>query len=131
MMSALNSSRRVLVIEDNSDFVYLLCFALSQMGHEVESANNGTGGILKAREMKPDIVFCDIGLPGASGFEVARAIRKDPSLKDVYMIALTGYAGLCEMGLVLESGFNLHMPKPVSINDLMKIIDKAVVSPQA
>ena len=130
-MSALGSNRKVLVIEDNRDLVYLLCFALTQMGHEVGSANNGTDGIEKAREMKPDIIFCDLGLPGASGFEVARAIREDTSLKDVYMIALTGYAGLSETGLALESGFNLHMPKPVSINELIKIINKAALSPQA
>ena len=130
-MRVLGSSKKVLVIEDNTDFIHLLCFALSQMGHEVEYANNGTEGIMKARDMKPDIIFCDIGLPGASGFEVARAIREDTSLKNVYMIALTGYAGLSEIGLALDSGFNLHMPKPVSINDLMKSIDKADVSPQA
>lgn len=129
-MSALGN-RKVLVIEDNRDFVFLLCFALNQMGHEVCSANNGTDGIKKAREMKPDIIFCDIGLPGASGFEVARAIRQDTALRDVYMIALTGYANLCETGLALESGFNLHMPKPVSINDLSNIIEKAAVYTQA
>jgi CheY-like chemotaxis protein len=123
-MSTPSHSKKVLVIEDNRDFVYLLCSALNQLGYEVDSANNGADGIEKAREMKPDIIFCDIGLPGVNGFKVAQAVRDDTSLKDVYMIALTGYAGPRNMSLATESGFNVYMPKPVSFVDLQKILDK-------
>lgn len=124
-MSAACHAKRVLVIEDNRDFAFLMCSALNQLGCEVDAVNNGADGIAKAREMKPDIIFCDIGLPGANGFEVAQTIRKDASIKDTFMIALTGYAGLREIDLARESGFNIHMSKPVSIVSLKNILDQA------
>ena len=123
-MSASSNSVKVLVIEDNRDFAYLLCLALRQLGHDVDSVNNGTDGIEKAREMKPDIIFCDIGLPGLTGFEVARMIKDDASVKDAYMIALTGYASLSDKSQTLQSGFNKHLSKPVSLADLVKVLNE-------
>ncbi len=126
-MRTLGNSMKVLVIEDNRDFAYLLCLALKQMGYVVDSANNGADGIEKARKMKPDIIFCDIGLPGLTGFEVARAIKDDASVEDAYMIALTGYASFPDKSQTLESGFNKHLSKPVSLADLVKVLNEVPV----
>ena len=69
--------RRLLVIEDDSDVGEALRAALEVGGHEVEIAANGYEGIAKARLFKPDVVLCDIGLPGMDGYAVARAFRAD------------------------------------------------------
>ncbi len=74
--------RRVLVIEDNLDGARSLVTLLSLAGHEMEMAHSGTEGLERARALKPDLVLCDIGLPGLDGYGVARAIREDPALRD-------------------------------------------------
>ena len=77
--SATRGRRRVLVIEDNVDAADSLREVLLFGEHEVEVAYNGPQGIAKAREFRPDVVLCDIGLPGMDGFAVARAFRADAS----------------------------------------------------
>jgi len=82
----------VLIIEDNIDAADSLREALEFSEHEVEVAYNGPAGIAKARKYKPEVVFCDIGLPGMDGFDVARAFRADDALRGTYLVALSGYA---------------------------------------
>lgn len=108
-------SFRVLCIEDNPDFADILCSALRYFGHEVISAGNGVDGISAAKKFSPQVILCDIGLPGISGYEVAKAIRSDDSLSDVFMIALTGYAGATDTELAMDSGFDKHVSKPVDL----------------
>ncbi|HZA96830.1 MAG TPA: response regulator, partial [Burkholderiaceae bacterium] len=62
---------------------------------------------------KPHIVFCDIGLPGLDGYEVARALRGDPESADIYLVALTGYGQQEDQRRTREAGFDLHLVKPV------------------
>ena len=100
-----NMSRelKVLIIEDSKDLADLLRSMFEIMGHKAISTYNGMEGIEKAKEFMPDVIFCDIGLPGISGFDVAKKIREDPSLKDVYRVALTGYAGNNDIELAIKS----------------------------
>ena len=84
--------RRLLVIEDDPDVGEALRTALEVGGHEVEIAANGYEGIAKAHRFEPDVVLCDIGLPGMDGYAVARAFRADAALRATCLIALSGYA---------------------------------------
>lgn len=113
---------RILLIEDNRDFANILCSMLVILGHEVITAYGGIEGLEKAKEFLPDIVFCDIGLPCMDGFEVARRIRSEDKLKDVFLIALTGYAGQRDIKLSMESGFNRHLGKPMDIAILKRVL---------
>ncbi len=113
---------RILCIEDNTDFAEILCSMLEQFGHKAISARNGLDGIAKAKEFTPDVIFCDIGLPGINGYEVAKRIRSDPALAGVYMIGLTGYAGSKDIELAVNAGFNKHMSKPVDMNALNQVL---------
>ena len=97
--------QRVLVIEDNVDAAESLGDALKLDGYEVAVAFDGSQGIEKAREFGPDVVFCDIGLPGMDGYEVARAFRSDAALRGVLLAALTGYAGPEDQRRAAEAGF--------------------------
>lgn len=112
---------KILMIEDNSDLREIMHDMFEIMGHEAEVAANGIDGIHKAKEFHPDIIFCDIGLPDMEGYEVARRIRSDYMLEDIFMVALTGYTGSKEIELAIESGFDRYLSKPVGI-DVLKLL---------
>ena len=110
--------RRVLIIEDNIDAADSLREVLAFGDHVVEVAYNGPGGLARAREFKPEVVLCDIGLPGMDGFEVARALRADDALKGVFLVALSGYAFPEDLQRAQEAGFDRHLAKPPSIEKI-------------
>lgn len=111
-------SRRVLVIEDNADSAESLREALRWVGHEAEVAYSGPEGIQKARQFKPEIVLCDIGLPGMDGFEVARTMRADTELRSAHLVALTGYAQPEDRAKSKAAGFEQHLVKPPSMEKI-------------
>src|SRR6266568_7598683 len=127
------AARRVLVIEDNPDSTETLCELLSLAGHEVEIAHDGPAGVEKALSSRPHIVVCDIGLPGMSGYDVARAMRAEPSLAATLLVALTGYALPEDRRQALQAGFDHHLAKPVALEELESVLASAatgVLSPE-
>ena len=116
------ATRRVLVIEDNLDSAETLSELLSLAGHEVEIAHDGPAGVQKALASRPDIVVCDIGLPGMDGYDVARAMRAEPSLAGTLLVALTGYALPEDREQALRAGFDHHLSKPVSLEELQSVL---------
>src|SRR4051812_43202815 len=83
---------RVLVIEDHPDAAESLRLLLELAGHEVRVARTGPAGVAAARGFQPDVVLCDLGLPGGmSGYEVARALRADPDVAGARLVAVSGY----------------------------------------
>ncbi|HCF60078.1 MAG TPA: histidine kinase, partial [Myxococcales bacterium] len=117
-----NRPRRVLVIEDGADAADSLKEALALMGHEVRVAYDGRTGIVEAYAFQPDVVLCDIGLPGIDGYEVARRFRADPELQGATLIALTGYASADDRRRAAEAGFSRHIAKPPRIEELEEIV---------
>jgi PAS domain S-box-containing protein len=122
--SATKSHRRVLVIEDNLDAADSLRDVLAFGEHEIEVAYNGPDGIAKARKFRPEVVLCDIGLPGMDGYEVARTFRADATLKGAFLVALTGYALPEDLERAQAAGFARHIAKPPSLEKLEEIIDE-------
>ena len=116
------SSRRVLIIEDNVDAAESLREVLELDAHTVEVAYRGHEGVEKARSFRPEVILCDIGLPDMDGYQVARAIRADPALDGITLVALTGYAGPEDIAKAKEAGFDLHVAKPPSIERLEQIL---------
>lgn len=108
------SYHRILIIDDISDIAVTLCSLLSYLGHKVITALSGPEGIIKAKEFRPNVLLCDIGLPGMNGYEVARSFQSNNELKDVYLIALSGYAQPEDLERSRSAGFNLHLAKPVN-----------------
>jgi signal transduction histidine kinase len=117
-------SLKILMIDDNKDLAEIICELIGLLGYETESAHNGTAGIAKARELQPDVIICDIGLPGMSGYEVAKMIRKDAELEDTFLIALSGYAQSEDMEKSKEAGFDRHLAKPVSLETLKMVLNE-------
>ncbi len=115
--------RKVLIIEDNHDAANSLAEALVLSGHDVIVAYEGATGLARARELSPDAIVCDIGLPGdLDGYAVARALRAAPGTASVYLIALTGYAAPEDQRRALEAGFDLHLPKPPNLAALARFL---------
>ncbi len=111
-------SLRILVIDDIPDIVEILCSLLGYLGHETITALSGPEGIEKAKESRPEVVICDIGLPGMNGYEVAQSILSDKELKDTFLIALSGYAQPNDLERSREAGFKKHLAKPVNLDTL-------------
>ncbi len=117
------SPKRILVVEDNADAAELMMMTLELAGHEVEVANSGAEGVEKARAFQPAVVLCDIGLPGElDGYGVARALRADPDLRGIHLIALTGYGLEEDKRRAREAGFDEHLTKPISPDMLDRVI---------
>lgn len=107
---------RVLIVEDNRDAAETLAELLSLEGHEVRLAFDGATAVQAAKELPPDAVISDIGLPGElDGYSVARALRADPATAGVYLIALSGYANEDARRRSREAGFDVHLAKPADI----------------
>jgi CheY-like chemotaxis protein len=118
--------RRILVIEDNVDAACSLRLLLDAGGHRAAVAYSAAAGLAKAREFRPEIIVCDIGLPGGmDGYGFARAARQDPALKDAYLIAMTGYGQEEDRRRAREAGFDVHLVKPADPQVLERLIPNA------
>jgi two-component system CheB/CheR fusion protein len=118
---------RVLVVEDNVDAAETLREMLLLWDHDVEVVHDGRDGVARARAFHPDVVLCDIGLPGMDGYAVARALRADPSVSSAYLVAVTGYASPEDARRAVGAGFDLHLGKPVPIEVLEEVLATAPV----
>jgi CheY-like chemotaxis protein len=106
---------RILLVEDNADAAQTLGALLRLDGHEVQIEHSGPAGLAAARRLRPDVVFCDIGLPGMDGYELARALRADPGLGRPLLVAVTGYATEADQQRTAQAGFDHHFAKPVEL----------------
>ena len=120
---ALDQPFRILVIEDNKDAAESTRMLLSLIGHDVKIAHTGHAGLALGLSFRPEVILCDIGLPGGmSGYDVARAFRQEPELKSAYMIALTGYGRDEDLQQTQAAGFDLHLTKPVDFPSLRRTL---------
>jgi signal transduction histidine kinase/ActR/RegA family two-component response regulator len=122
------ASRRILVVDDSVDAADSLAKVLRVLGHVVHTAYDGQAALEAARLNAPDIVMLDIGMPRMDGFDVARRMRKDPALKDFFLVALTGYGQDEDRRQSQESGFNAHLVKPVLLDQLRAVLDNVSAS---
>jgi CheY-like chemotaxis protein len=117
--------RRVLVVEDHRDMADSLCQLLESWGHEVTVAYSGTTGIRKAIQLRPEVVLCDLGLPGQDGYGVARMLRRDPDTRAARLIAISAYGMDEYRQRSLAAGFDLFMPKPIDLEQLRQLLAAA------
>jgi CheY-like chemotaxis protein len=109
----------VLVIDDSVDTANGLREVLRLEGYDVQVAYDGPHGIAYARELAPDIVLCDLGMPVMDGFEVARVLRAQPELGHAMLVALSGYDAHDDVANAIAAGFDAHFSKPLMIDDFV------------
>jgi PAS domain S-box-containing protein len=117
--------KRVLVVDDNADAANTLQLLLQSLGHETRVAYSGAEALAAADEFIPDVVLLDIGMPGMSGYEVARHLR---TLKErrIKIVAITGWGTATDRERSSEAGFDLHLVKPVDESELRRVLINAV-----
>ncbi len=114
---------RVLVIEDNEQNMCLVSFILEKNGCEVLQARNGLDGVKMAVENEPDLILLDIQLPVMDGYSVARAIRKEPTLKNTPMVAVTSYAMPGDRDQAMQAGCTGYIEKPIDPETFMSQVE--------
>ena len=117
-------THRILVVEDNPDAAESMQMMLELFGHEVRVATTGPDGVTAARSYRPDVILCDLGLPGLSGFEVARILRDDPALAGITLVAVSGYGEKEDHRKALEAGFDKALVKPVDPGVLRELLEQ-------
>ena len=117
---------RILLIEDNVDAGEVLAELLSESGHEVAVALDGQAGLDLFDSFDPQVVLCDIGLPGLDGYEVAIRMRERRPTQRPAMVALTGYGSAKDHERSMAAGFDHHVVKPANPEVLLRIIDSAM-----
>jgi PAS domain S-box-containing protein len=114
--------RRILVVDDNSDSAESMALLLRASGHEVHTAHDGASALEQAGAHKPEIVLLDIGLPGMSGYTVAKRLRAIPELDAVTLIAMTGYGQEEDRKRSRDAGFDHHLVKPIDLAVLTALL---------
>lgn len=114
---------RILLIEDNPDNLDLMSYLLTAYGHAVTTAEDGESGIAAARASRPDLIACDIHLPGVDGYGVAKALKSDASLAAVPVIAVTALAMVGDRERILAAGFDGYITKPIDPQRVVTELD--------
>ncbi len=112
----------MLVVDDNVDAAESLAQVVEVLGHGAEVAFDGPTALAKARANPPDVVLCDIGLPGMSGYDVAREVRADAALARTRLVAVTGYAQPEDRRRAADAGFDGHVAKPPDLEQLARFL---------
>ena len=120
---------RILVADDSQDGADSLAFLLKAAGHEVYTAYDGRTAIELAEKHRPEVVLLDIGMPEISGYDVARAIRRESWGRPMRLIALTGWGQAEHRRRSLEVGFDDHLVKPVELDLLENVLQLGTASP--
>ena len=116
---------RILIVEDNADAAQMLRDLLEISGHEVVIATRGQEALEVLRQKSVDAVLCDLGLPGMSGYEVARAVREDSALHHLPLIALSGYGQAEDRQRTADAGFDDHLTKPANLEAVNTALRRA------
>lgn len=109
-------------MDDNADTVESFSILLNASGHNVRTAYDGPAAVQAALDYQPDIALLDIGLPGLDGYQVAKRIRQEPALKNVVLVALTGYGQDSDRQTSFQAGFDHHLVKPARLEQLTQIL---------
>ncbi len=116
---------RVLVVDDNIDAADTLGALLTMCGHEVALAHDGGEALAKAADLRPDVVFLDIGLPDRSGFDVGRDMRRIPGMARAMLVALTGWGAEQDRQRSADAGFDAHLTKPADFDSVNLLLQEA------
>jgi CheY-like chemotaxis protein len=113
---------RILVVDDNADAAEMLAAALTVKGYQTRVAHNSPAALLVAETFRPEIAFLDLGLPVMDGYELAMRLRDIPDLREMRLIAVTGYGQASDRRKTRQAGFHHHLTKPVDLDLVDKVL---------
>jgi len=113
---------KILVVDDDLPSGTVLKWAMEAMGHEVRLADSGEAALDAIQSFIPDVVLCDINMPGITGYEVCKRMKMDPHLRKTLFVAQTGLSTEESKQLSIQAGFKYHLVKPIDINGLLELV---------
>lgn len=116
--------RHILIVDDYSDARDIWALYLRMLGYDVSTAADGTTAVARAQQLLPDLIVLDLELPGISGFEAARWLRRNPSTHDIPLIAATGYSHERPIAMAADAGFDEVVVKPIDPDSLVEQIER-------
>jgi len=119
---------RVLVVDDNRDAADSLSLLLATRGHVIKTVYEGAAALEAAADFQPDTIFCDLGMPVISGFQVAARLRSDSRYSPAVLVAVTGWGTDEDKRRALTGGFDLHITKPIAMEDLDAVLLRAAAT---
>ncbi len=120
----LTAGVKVLIVDDNEDALELLSEALALSGYETHTASDAATAITRAEALRPDVALLDIGLPVVDGYDLARQLRHTSGLENLRLVAITGYDQAADRERARSAGFDEHMVKPISVDDLQRVVER-------
>jgi two-component system CheB/CheR fusion protein len=124
LLGAADRPLRILIVEDNRVAAKTLRMYLAERGHVLEVAHGGPEGLDAAERFHPEVVLCDIGLPGIDGYRVARALRERRATAGALLIAISGYGQEADRTKARQAGFDHHLTKPVDLQALSERLSR-------
>jgi CheY-like chemotaxis protein len=118
----------ILLVEDNPTNLELMRYLLTHHGHDVETAHNGEEGVRRAKQLRPDIVLCDLRMPFLDGYGLLERVRSERALDDVVVIAVTAYSMPDDRKRVAEAGFDGHLIKPITPETVVRQIEAFIAA---
>lgn len=124
-MAKMLTPLRVLVVDDNRDAADLIAEFLQMCGHDALSVYGGADAIKAADTFSPDVVLLDLGMPDVDGFDVISTLRQTPRFTQTRMIALTAWGDASMRARTQGIGFDHHLVKPASLDDILSVVSRA------
>jgi len=120
--------KRILIIEDDIQSLYMFTFLLEYNNYEVMQSNNGFDGIAKAKDFKPDGIILDIQLPEMDGYEVIKELRKNDELESIAIIVVTSFAMIGDKNKALDAGADGYIEKPIDPDTFISQMESYITS---
>ena len=121
----------LLLVEDNSDIAETLVELLAAVGHQVRRVSSAEAALDTLSQHPPDVLLCDIGLPGMDGIELAKRLRQDERFHALKLVAMTGFGDASTRDRVVQAGFDRMLIKPVSLDSLSHCLSRVAAAPRA
>ena len=116
--------QHILIVDDYPDALDIWTIFLRSMGFQVSTAADGVSAMAQAQQLQPDLIVLDLELPGISGFEAARRLRRHATTHDIPLIAATGYSHQRQLSMAREAGFDHVLVKPLEPDVLVREIER-------
>jgi CheY-like chemotaxis protein len=114
----------VLVVEDQAENLNLMVYLLTAFGHGILVARNGAEGVAVVTRDRPDLVVMDLQMPEMDGYEAAWLLKADPAVSSIPLIAVTAYAMVGDRELIIASGFDGYMTKPIDPRTFVRDLER-------
>ena len=121
-----NSSKKVMVVEDEPDLRELFRRTLESMNYEVITCNNGEKALTLVYETRPSLIFLDVVMPGMSGFEVCRYLKNDNETKDIFIVIVSALSREVDYEMSIEVGADDYITKPLHLDAIKRVLKNTI-----